>query len=412
MATRLQNLDYASDSDVWAVIEVDKLTAGVEGVNNVSGTNAPGDYSVTVVRAPDGTLLSAPGYGIDLYDWFVEYPINSAGEYVDCEIRFAIGQKDVTNLVVSGGYTRNMFPRHDRVYGGRKAHVPYARSMREAWNEMQKGRVINNLPFQILGLKIPAQQALQVTFKSTKGWGVNGTAVRPLRLYLLADMWTDNELGRFQSAYNGSFSVRRHPTGTVSGTHVLPGVLGSKTMAMLPNGTLQGGGPKVSRYLTYATNNNPITTSSEYVYSDLQAVGGQQNNVIDARHDLGFPYKDTASAFIPYELGVNFAESLLGVGSDPVIQIGWWQSATRTLVPDMHKNGLRISGQRNPFQYGATAPQVDAQNQMFALASARQLVNLLIQGDNWAPAVSAMGLSSGFAANSIYMALGGISVEN
>ena len=412
MATRLQNLDFASDSDVWAVIEVDKLAAGVEAVNNVSGTNSTTDYSVTVVRAPDGTLLSAPGYGVDLYDFFIEYPINSSGEYVDVEIRFTVGEKDVSGLVISGGYTRNMFPRHDRVYGGRKAHVPFSHSMREAWNEIQKGPNITNLPFKILGIKIPAQQPLQLTFKSTKGWGVNGTAVRPLRIYMLADMWTDNELARFQSAYNGSYRIRRHPTGTVQGTHILPDALSSKTMAQLPGGTLQGGGPTISRYLTYATNNNAITTSAEYVMSNKQAVGGQQNNVVDARHDLGFPYKDSPSAaFIPYEFGVNFAESLLGVGSDPVIQVGWWKSDTRTFVPDMHKNGLRISGQRNPFQYGAVAPQIDAANQMFALPPAKDLVNLLIQGDNWAPAFSAIGLSSGFDANQLYMALGGIQIS-
>lgn len=411
MPTSLQSLNYASESDVWGVIEVSKLPANVTAHNNVSGTNTNNGATVEVVRAPSGTLLPPPGYAVDMYDLFIEYPIAHDGSYPDVEITFQIGTKSVGTVVLSGGYQRNMFPDHDRVYGGRGAVVPFARSMRKLYNMMQKGTRIPNLPLQMLGLKIPSQQALQVSFKSSDGWGTNNTPIRPLRMYLLGDMWSDSELSNFQQMYSGSFSVQRHPNGTVSGNHQLPQALTASTMDILPGGLSQSHTTQVYRKLTYAKNGNAITTGSPYIFSNESAVGGQQNNVIDTAHDLGLPYKGTSDAFIPYEMGYNFASSKVGGGANPQINVGWWDAHNRRMIPDMHAQGLLISAQRNPFQYGATVPQISEANNMYSLADAKKLVSMLVVDENWAPAVSAINLANGFDAGDVYAAMGGVYIK-
>ena len=409
MATSLQDLNYASDSDIWAVLEVPVLDPNVEVSNNVSGTNTVGTSKVTVVRAPNDTLVSAPGYAVDLYDFYEDYPIDSDGTTPDVEIRFAVGEIDVARTIISGGKSRILFPRADKLVGGPERRVPYAQSMRKLYNLMQKGANVPNLALQILGIKIPSQEPLKVYFRSTTGWGNNGTAIRPLRLYLKADMWTRNELARFQSMYNGSFAIRRHPNGEIAGAHQLTQALTDSTINILPNGTDQKHSTQIYRKIVYAQNNQAINTSSPYIFSNLPAVGGQQNNVTNVHHDLGFPYENTPKAFIPYELGMNFVQSLLGKGSNPQIYVGWYKSAERTILPNMYTNGLLVTGQRNPFQYGAAAPQLTTGDVIFPMASAAKLINLLIQGENWAPAVSAVGLSD-LAANSVTVLLGGIEV--
>ena len=409
MATSLQDLNYASDSEIWAVIEVPQLAPNVEISNNASGTNTIGTSQVKVARAPNDTLVSAPGYSIDAYDFFFDYAIDSDGTAPDVEVRFMIGEIDVARTIISAGKSRLLFPRPDRLVGGPERHIPYAQSMRKLYNLLQKGASVPNMALQILGLKIPSQEPLKVFFRSTTGWGQGAAALRPLRLYIKGDMWSAAELARFQSLYNGAFAIRRHPNGTVSGNHVLPGALTDSSMGMLPNGTDQKHTTQIYRKIVYATNAQGINTSSPYIFSELPSVGGQQNNVSDTRHDLGFPYAGTAKAFVPYEVGVNFARSLLGTGTNPQLYVGWYKSAERTIVPNLYANGLLINGQRNPFQYGDASPQVTTGNQFFPMAQASKLLNFLIQGENWAPAVSAVGLSA-LAAQSVYWQLGGIEI--
>ncbi len=409
MPTSLQSLNYASESDIWSVLEVDQLPKDVTAHNNVSGTNTQGGASVKVVRAPSDTMLPPPGYAVDVWGLWIEYCIDHDGSYPDVELTFQIGNKSVGTVAISGGYTRNMFPHPDRIRGGKV--VPFARSMRSLYNLMQKGQSIRNLALQIVGLKIPSQQALRVSFKSSTGWGTNHTPIRPLRVYLLADMWTDGELANFQSAYNGSFRVERHPSGTIAGSHQLSTTLSAKTMGILPGGLDQAHTTEIFRKLTYAVNGNAITTGSAFRFSNESAVGGQQNNVVDTTHDLGLPFKDTRDAFIPYEIGFNFAESQVGQGANPQINVGWWDAHNRHMIPDMHSQGVLISAQRNPFQYGSTVPQISEGNNMFAMPSADKLVSLLVQDANWCPAVSAINLSSGFDAGEVYALMGGIEIK-
>lgn len=410
MTTTLTNLNYASDSDVWVVLEVPQIAPNVEAANNASGMANTGSHSsVEVVRSPEGTMIAPPGYAVDVYDWFVEWPIDSDGSMPDAEIRFQVGEKDVSRTVISAGYSRIMNPRVDRLAPGGK-HVPYATSMRLLYNLLQKGTHIPNMALQILGLKVPSQQLLKAFFKSSAGWGQSGTALRPLRLYFKADMWTAGELGRFGQLYDGRFSLSRHPNGTVKGHHVIPSTLDDTNVDELPNGTHQTGQVQLYRKLTYATNNQSIGVSSPYILSTKQAVGGQQNNVTDNRHDLGFAYKNTSQAFIPYEFGLNFSESLLDQGSNPQIYVGWYQTSTRTILPNMYANGLLVSGQRNPFQYGQATPQVATRAGILPLAPASKLLNLLVKGANMSPVVSAIGLDA-LKPNEVYVAVGGIEAE-
>lgn len=408
MPSNMQFTDYASPSDEWALIEVSQLQANVSLTNNSSGSHTVGTSTVTVQRAPNDTLLPSPGNAVDFYDGWFEYPIDSDGSLPDVQVTFEIGQKSLGTVNLSAGYHRNMFANPDRVYGGRKNRVPYAVSMRSLYNQLKKGAKVRNLPLQMVGLKIPSQEPLKITFKSTMGWGQSGTAIRPLRFHLLADVWTDPQLADFQSLYDGSYRITRAPSGTVQGTHTLNAALTSKNIDILPGGLNQSG-TKIQRRILWATNNKAIGTGSAYQFTNQPAAGGQQNNVSDAEYDLGFPYKESSQVFIPYNIGFDFDPSLLGAGSNPQIYVGWWNATQRTMLPDMYTQGLLISGQRNPFQYGATTPQINDRSQQFPLPDAKNLLSLIVRGDGWSPAVSAMTLS-GFAANTIYAMVGGIDI--
>ena len=307
MANGLENLNFASASDEWATITVSKLPPNVDAYNNVAGTSTVYGSEITVTRAPQGTLLSPPGYAVDAYDFWIEYPIDSEGNFPDVDVQFQIGTKKLDWMTVSAGYSRLMFPNQNRMYDSRR--VPFAESMRALYNRMQQGEKITNLPLRIVGLHIPAQQALKVTFRSADGWGVNGTALRPLILHFKGDVWTTDELKRFQAAYNGTFEYTRYPSGKVRGVHMLGQALTADTVDMLPNGTNQfstGGSVKIFQKIQYAVNNNPINASSPFVFSNQPAVGGAQQNVIDTTHDLGFAYLNTAKVFIPQQLGYRF----------------------------------------------------------------------------------------------------------
>jgi len=299
------------------------------------------------------------------------------------------------------------------VYGGPERHKPLARSMRWAYNQLAKGNRIANLPLQITGPKIPSQEPLTLLIKSKAGWGQNGTPIRPLRIWLLADMWEDPDLLKFQALYNGAFSITREPSGTVSGVHQLTTTLTSTTIGQLPGGLAQAGGVQIYRKLTVAANQQAIQATAPYVYSNLNAVGGQPNNVLNPRHDLGFAYKGTRNAFIPTDVGLDFDPSLTdGAAAEAVLNYGWWDNDNRTMLPNMHAHGVRVEGHRNRFQWGAAAPQVATDGSLLPLPGADELLDTVVQNVNWALAVTVEGIpgATGFAANLITLALGGTEI--
>lgn len=412
MANGLENLDYASASDEWATITVDKLPVNVDAYNNVAGTSAVYGSSITVTRAPQGTLLPPPGYAVDVYDLWFDYPIDSEGAFPDVDVQFQIGTKKMEWMTISAGYDRLMFPPADRIYRG--ARVPFAESMRQLYNRMKQGEVITNMPLRITGLHIPAQQSLKVTFRSTKGWGNTATAIRPLVLHMRGDVWTTSELGRFQQAYNGAFSLLRYPSGGVQGLHVLGKALTADTVDMLPNGTdqfTQSGSSKIYQKLQYAINNNTINASAPFVYSQQTSVGGAQQNVIDTTHDLGLAYYGTTKTFIPNQIGFRFAENLVGAGANPQIYVGWYNPSLKSMLPDMHTNGLLISSLNNPFQWGDTMPQVDSMHRFFPMQPSSKLLKLLVSAENWCLAASVISLNTTYDANSLWAMQRGFELE-
>lgn len=411
MANSLTNLQFASDSDVWVVLEVPKLAPDVDASNNASGTKSTGTNSeVTVVRSPDGQMVPPPGYAVDMYDWYVDYPIDADGTRPDVELRFQVAEEDVPHTLTTEGYHRIMHPRFDRLVAG-KDRVPYSESMRSIYNLLKKkgkGKV-KNIPLRILGIKVPSQKLLKAIFRSSTGWGQSGSALRPMRLYMKADMWTADELAQFGAAYDGQFSITRVSGGTVNGQHQIPARLDDTNVDQLPNGTNQVGQSQIYRKITWATNNEAIATKAPFIYSVLQAVGGQQNNIDDTRHDLGFAYKGTRKAFIPYELGVDFNPSILYQGNNPQVYVGWYRARGRLTLPNMYANGLLISSQRNPFQWGGASPQSAQAGSILPLAPAADLISFLLQGENMVPVASTAGLSQ-INAKDLDWAVGGIEV--
>lgn len=412
MATSLQNLKYNTDEGIFAVISCDQLAPNVDAVNLPSGTNTAAKSRVTVERAPNNSTTLSTNYAGDLYNLEIEYPIDSTGNYPDVELRFQVGEQEISRLVLSGGYYRNMFPRAHKLVAGAGSRVPLARSMRSAMQVLQKGGKVPNLPLQITGIKLPSSQPFQVIIRSNQGWGNNGTAIKPLRVRIFGDLWTDSELSQFESHYNNnrSFSVTREPSGTISGSHDLPQSLTAKTMDILPNGTDQKHTTAIYRKITSATNLGTIHASDQYILSNKTGVGGQANQV-STRHDLGFEYKHTHDAFIPYEFGFNFDESLFGGGSNPECYVGWWNAANRQTLPDMYTHGVLINGQENNFQYGAVYPQLPQGHLFFPPQAAHRLLNVLVMEDDWAIVASASGLTA-INPNRIHAMIGGLEVKH
>lgn len=404
MAGSLQDLNYNGDYNLFAEIQVSKLAPDVEARNLPSGTNTANNSTVTVVHAPNDSTSLPPNYAADCYRIEVEYPISSTGTYPDVELRFQIGSVEVPYLVLSGGYHRNLFPPSRKLIGGYKSRVTLGHSMRAIYNQWVKGKAVDNAALKMLGLKVPSQQPLAVIVKSAAGWGNAAAAIRPLTVKIYGDLWTDDELSAFATLYQGAFGVNRPPSGKFSGVHLLTQALSSKTVGILPGGLAQK--PlKIWRQLVSASNNQGITTSGRYVLSNLSAVGGQELNVVDTRHDLGFALKDTQDVFIPEEFGLRFAESLIGGGTNPQIWVGWYNAENRETLPNQYTHGVLVSGQDNPFQYGAVVPEGDSPR-FWPLPGAQRLLNFFVKNANMAPAVSASGLSA-LAANSVYVVVGG-----
>lgn len=401
--------------NVFARITVPQLYPNVEIGNNASGTNTinqpNGDKSLsTVAFAPNNSTALPEGKGADLYGVVLWSPVDAAGNTPDATVTFNVGSKPVRTLYLQGGHTHNMMPPQHAVVGGyAEKGVKLGVPMRQVYDWMSRGKSVNNVPLLITGLKLPPNTPLTVNVISQAGWGQSGAAISPMVIDVLGDIWTDDELARFQRLYqaHNGFSVMRPPFAALSGLHTLPAALTAKSIDQLPGGEAQAGLTTINRKIIFAANNQAISANSQFVYSNLPSVGGAQQNIAGTFQDMGDAFSTGKDAFIWEEFGVRFAESLIGSGN-AIPQLYAAMYIDSKVWPDFLDHGLLISATNNPFEYGMVTPQ-KAGGTYWALKNAARLLSLVDYQNNVAPVVSASGLTA-LDANTVTLVKGGTQI--
>jgi hypothetical protein len=390
--------------------------------SNTAGTNPNGaDNSITVVRAAGGSTALPEGKAADVYALEFTSPIASDGSYPDATVTISVGNKELHQFQLQAGHHRNMLPPTHRIAGwpavrqvalGESMRVYFFRMIRARQARQNLLSVAGNLPLKITGIKVPANTPLTVTVSSIAGWGQSGTAVRPLGIKAIGDVWTSEELAAFGPYYAqvGAFAQTVLPNpATVEGVHtVSTSQLGASTIGQLPGGMDQTGKVVILRSLIEAGNNLAIPSTGVYAYSNLSSVGGAENHVSDAYHDLGVNATSGAQAFLFSELGFRFAESLVGSGPDPNVYVGWYVNSK--IVPDDSDNGVYITASDNRFQYGSQAPLLADTGLYLPLGPASRLAKVLAYRNTVAPAVVSNNGTS-LAANQLYCVRGGVSIQ-
>lgn len=198
--------------------------------------------------------------------------------------------------------------------------------------------------------------------------------------------------------------ISRAPFPIYAANVPLPGALTPATFKTLPGGTNQSG-TKIWRRVTYSYNNQATATNGLYVFSQKQALQGQQGNVVSNHHDLGDDFLEGNDMFIWQEFGLRFTSAAVGAQAYVGIRI------QGDVVPQDTPQGTFVTYNINPFQYGSVKPVIPNGNEYFALPDARKLADVLSYKNAVAPFISTSGTTS-LAANTVSMVKGGVLIEN
>lgn len=410
---------------VLATWSVPKLAAGgqITSVNTGTYTNPAGTGQIATVEGINGQASTTDNYVLDGTAVEITPPVDSAGNVPDCLITFQVNGVKLDTLRLNGSMYRNMMPKPNQLVGGPTLRVtlgyPFQRAMQIMADKIagRTSRTIANIPLEVTGIKVGTSTPFTITVLTKDGWGQNGTAIRPLRITLLGQQISTNDVPALLATYAqvGAFRVLREPFPGLSGEHAVRGAQTADNWMALPGGTTQNGPTAIYRKIVEATNASTISTSAtRFVMSNLQSVGGTAGQVYSANDpsdttlsDLGDLNSATA-AFIWDEFGVDFDPSLLTSGSNPQVYVGIYLDAT-VLIPG-NDHGRLINMLDNPLQYGAVAYQSGTASRFYRLPPVRRFANLLSWGSTVAPALSASGLTA-LNPGSMYVMKGGRQVS-
>ncbi len=362
-----------------------------EGATIQSPTTGSRTVSSSVAQVSNNSILSTAvdrGYVADATIVEIIPPLDSAGNPVDCAITFTNGKTNLEDtIMIDGSAGGNMFPRALVTVGSKQVRLGY--SIREV---VAKGS--RNMPMLITGIKIT--DSLTIRVSSVAGWGVNGTAVTPLRVIVKGDVYGTDEINSLTSFYNPTVSLNYPPAGAVSFIH--EGILTASTFGTLPGGDKQKS-IRINRRFTYAYNNQATVGNSMYVFSQQQSLQGNEQNVVDQQHDLGDDFTGTQNLFLWQELGIRLASGIsatAGLRADGVI------------VPQDTQFGTPLSYHVNDFQYGDAQPQRSNSGEYFAMPSSSLLAKMLVEDNGVAPFIVT---TASVDANQISMAKGGVLIQ-
>lgn len=326
------------------------LTTVVTG----SSKNDPsGASNVTQIGSAQGLASTALSglYG-DLTDIVVVPAVDSAGTYPDVALWPVVDGTDYGDrIMIDGSLPGNMFPNPANAIGRvvRRLGLP----VRQIFGQ-------SGWALRATGLK--AARNYQFRVYSAAGWGNNGTAVTPLRIIGYGDKLNAEALDVLASkmdsnGYRGHVQNSDPGYNALDAVHSINGGLSAKTWTALPGGPTQQG-VKINRFFRYAYNAADTPSQGLYVLSNDNAVQGQQGNVMDSNHDLGFDFENNRDYLMLLEFGARAGTHQAFVGF----------RVDDTILPD--DQGFIVSEGVNPFAYGNVQPQRPGTNEFYALSNA------------------------------------------
>lgn len=372
------------------------------GPTSSNVTTANGKIELTPNSVSSTAVPS--GYVWDALSVEITSPVTSPGSYPDCVVWFTNGTGTSTDNVIylDASYQGNMFPRAKLTRGQKNVVLGYSTRdlMMANARRAQHGGNIANMPLKVTGLKVTNQLTLNVYSKS--GW--TNTADIPLRVIVRGDVLNSNEVDALnQLPFSPQIHMSVPAVQDFNAQHGFGGYFNLNSWATLPGGENQAG-TKVYRRINFAYNNQAIT-SSQYVFSQLNALQGNTSNVVKSQNDLGYYYKESNNAFLLQEFGVN----LYNAGDQALVGI----KVNDTTIPNRITNGgTLISSGNNDFAYGAVSQngQGSASSSEYDVVPSANLLGQFLAYKNGMVPVVSSATSSSIAADDLSIAQGGVQV--
>jgi len=271
--------------------------------NQVLNINSQGYAGGTnYMTAGTVTTTNAQPYAVEVVSVEIISPTDVNGNYEDLtEVWFTVDGQSTQNVVnVSGNGWLNMFPLHQRVYGGRDRAVVLGEPF---WKVCMSGG--GNMPLRNSTIKYVQSLALNVhSVSGFTGAGnggariiVKGYRYTPADLAFLApkfqpavSMSTEGQITQALPGLSLTFPVP--DLSTVAGFAALPGGVGQKAV-------------KINPYWHFATNAQTTQQISPFVLSADSNLGGASGNVANPYQDLGFAFAGTNKAAVIRGYGVQ-----------------------------------------------------------------------------------------------------------
>lgn len=388
-----------SSRPILADFTVDGLDANGSITSGTSGTVTKGtNGSISVTPGSVNSTAVPTGYAWDALEMEIISPQASDGTSPDATVTILNGTTNLQEtLYIDGSNKGNMFPYPTYTKGLQR--LVFGFSARDLLTKAINRGGVSNLPLKMTGLKVT--ESLRVTVASTAGWS---SPKVPMRIIIRGDILSDATLRELDRApYDGTIDLSIPGFPRYQNVHVVNGPI-SQNWSALPGGVHQGS-VKVNRRITFAYNNAQVPANGQLILSQLNALRGNDANVVASENDLGDYFKNTNNAFLWQEFGVN----LYAAGA--VANIAMVVDGTN--VPQDTVNGTYASFGHNDFAYGAIATNGQGPNtssEYLRVGPATRLGQFLAFQNGVVPAI-ASGNSTAITANQVSVVKGGVLIS-
>jgi hypothetical protein len=383
-------------------VTVSELAAGVAITSPTSGSVTVNGCTIgiTPIASMQSTALSNTQRGDYLHVYCLS-PVTSPGVYPDFRFWFNVDKQSMQKyLELDGSYQSNMAPWPWHVKGGPVDRdgkyvggFTLGKSTRSVLGGAASGKPTKNQPMEITGYK--AQNQFQVTVVSNAGFTAPEV---PARIIVTGELLTQEMIAYIAAGWVPSVykqTIERVIDGKSPLTFTHKGVVSFAGWTTLPGGIKQSG-PVVNRLGRFSVNAVATGSQKAFVLTQNNQLNGNQANVTDEYHDLGF---DTFT-------NVGEAFDLKGFGCRPGTNqayLGW--AVGGDFVPN--DTGFDCSPDVNRFNFGDQAPQAADDGE--SLIVPRYPGEFLVYGEQAVPFIQAAGTA--IAANASEVAIDGVYCE-
>lgn len=387
------NWTQVKSNPILMDVTIDKMQADGSFTPPRTGSRTSGNSHGSVTTNSINSLNAATGNLYDVTACTIFSPVDADGSFPDAEFYFVIdGTSTEDVMVIDASADGNMFPFFKQTVGQRT--VKFGFSLRDV---LARGGM-KNMPIYVTGLK--ANGSVDITVKSTAGWGQNGTVKSPLRIVAHGDTLTANDIDKYTDAFNANTAANLTAIGLPAAyASVDPVGSLSQSWQALPGGVKQTG-TKINRSFRHASNQKEITTSNAFTFSDLNTLQGNDGNVSDPQHDLGFDFTQNGNIYVAKEFGLRLPAATQGYLAYRI---------NGTLVPQDTSDGTFVTTGSNQFQFGSVQPLRTASNEYYPLPYADQFVDLLVANAGVAPTFKSA--SGTIAIGDVEIVQGGVLIQ-